>query len=496
MKKFFIPLFFLTASSAAFAAPDFNYETNVQKNLLTVEQAQPSPDVGWRVFFSSGGSQITSAASSDGGITFSMESGVRIATGPVIDVSSITAFGMNFDPKLSFSTYTAGNYRGYYVAVSSSGFYSILSALSHDQLAWTKDYTGPMIQLNKGSSFLNSPRPHLRADGLTLLYFVGDSAGRGNPGDYRIYYSSSTDHGSTFGTPDLLLNTTAYSIAVSTLTDGRIRMYASAPLANGTGGTTASTIISAVSGAQAAGISFAQEPGVRLSTSAANWKFSSLAVARSSDTYGWRLYTGLTRGASTYIWSAVANVPAPAGIDPNLVYQGDAADSITVAGEIFSVGTPSIALTNGSYSIPLAGAVTRLSDLALRATIDLSSAPVGAYSLTVANADGRTATLAGALYVDYKAGIVKVTDNLFRPLKGGRCRFDITAFNSGPLSLRAYTINGQPVRKIFEGDILSGTTTVYWPGDTDSGQTAASGLYFVTVNGPKIDDIEKVVVIK
>jgi hypothetical protein len=50
---------------------------------------------------------------------------------------------------------------------------------------------------------------------------------------------------------------------------------------------------------------------------------------------------------------------------------------------------------------------------------------------------------------------------------------------SGRVTLRVYDLAGREVRTLVDRDVEAGEHKVVWDGTTDSGQRAASGVYFV-----------------
>jgi flagellar hook assembly protein FlgD len=94
------------------------------------------------------------------------------------------------------------------------------------------------------------------------------------------------------------------------------------------------------------------------------------------------------------------------------------------------------------------------------------------------------------------ARLVTVTDNLFRPLKGGSCKLDVTALRAGNLTIKVYTATGALVKTLFDGPVAAGPATYNWAGDTAGGRVAASGVYIIQVRGPGVGKTLKVVLIK
>ena len=493
--KFKAVLFFILASvSAGFAAPPFTLEPGVRLDTASVYCVTPISG-GYRMYYSSatrdhGAAGVLSSTSTDG-LVWTREAGIRISTGiNSPDASSITAMGLYFDPAPPSG---AAPYKAYYVGISSAGVYSILRATSTDGLAWEKT-SAFNIQFNSGKGYITSPRPYFMGGSSVMLYYVRDSAGLNAPADYRVYRMFSTDKGGSFSDEtQLLSDTTAYSIAVSTRTDGSLLMFITAPLQ---GGTTGAQIITAIS---QTGYIFYQ-PATVFSTNAATNILSGVEVVRATDTYSWRAYLTLTLGgeATSYIYSGVTLKPDVSGISPARVYINDPATAFTVSGEVFSApAVSSVTISKGLVNLPV-NSVIRNSDMSLTVTAVPTAAAIGSYDVTVTNADGSFGTLSNALSVDYRPGYVTVSDNPFRPLTGGSgvCNLNVTIFYSGNVTIKAYTVNGGFVKTIYNGPVGAGTTLYPWRGDTESGAIVASGLYLLQIKGPKTDIIQKVVVIK
>ncbi len=488
--KFIISIGFilLLGRMALFANPTFTFESGVNLASATVYQVTPI-STGYRMFFSSIGYHIQSATSTDG-ITWGIENGVRLSTSSYsFEYSSITAFGM-----FNNSGISGGPYQAWYVGLSSSGQYSILTATSSDQLAWSKDETFTPIEFNSGLGYITSPRPYLLSSNDEMLYYVRDSAGGNTPGNRRAYRMISTDDGETFDSEvELAPNTTAYYIAISTLTDNRVRMHLCSPLS---GETTASTLISMISSND--GYTFDAESEVSFSTTSASSSIMSFDVARATENYRWRSFMSMIVNPTTapYVYSAMTLDPEFDNFSPAIVYQSDAAVPFTVQGEIFSLAlAPTAILSKGG--VPLSGVtVIRNSDINLTVNANTLNEDLGNYNLKIINDDGHSVTINNVLTIDYKPGFVALTDNLFRPLTGGKLTIAATIFTPGKLEAKMYTTDGKFVKELYNGNVPIGTKTFFWNGDTKNGNTVASGLYILWIKAPKLSEIKKVVVIK
>lgn len=486
IKSFFTAALLCAAlAGRALGAPAFELEAGVRLSSAEVHCVAPISG-GYRLYFSTPSHYAVFSASSTDGLAWTVEPGIRLSTQTAgYDASSVTALGVYSDASLA-----GGPYRMYYVGVSTNG-YALLSAKSADGLAWNKD-GGFKLSFSGGGARLRSPKPHFAGLGKVYLYYVRDSGGAPDPGAQKAYVIKSTDSGNTFAEESLLLDTTGvYHLDVSTLTDGRVRLFVAAAEVNSS---TASRVLAADS---ATGLTFSAGAAQVFSTAAASNEITAMAVARSTDAYSWRLYltSRLNQAATSYVYSALTKAPVITSFSPNLAYDSDGPSDFTVSGEVFAPGLNTVALSGASASLAIVS-VTRVSDMRLTVRAVPTAAPLGAYSVTAANPDGRSATLANALTIDYRHGVTALTDNLFRPLRGGRVRADVTIFAPGRIKADVYTINGGLVKKLFDGQAPTGTTTFFWSGDTDDGRTAASGLYLLQVTGPKLKGASKIVLLK
>lgn len=439
---------------------------------------------GYRMYFSSQAAFSVYSATSADGENWTVEPGVRISTELAgFYSSSITALGA-----FEGATVASGPYRAYYVGLSSTGIYSVLSATSTDGLAWGRD-PDFLLQPGGGTQRVVSLAPYFISSlGRASLYYVRDDGSR-DPASHRVYLATSTDSGNSFsGEIQVLSSTGVFHVAISTLTNGTFRLFASATLG---AGATAAIVLAADSAD-----GYAARTTV-FSTAPASNALGGIAVLRSTDTFSWRLYftSTLNQAATSYVYSALTRSPVVTGFTPNLVYDNDGPTSFTVYGEIFAPGLNTAALAGAPGVIPVT-LVTRVSDTQLTVATTPLGAALGLYSVSVTNPGGRSAGLSNVLRVDFRPGFTVLTDNLFRPLRGEQVTVAATIYKAGDLKMDIYTINGGLVRRLFSGPVAVGTKTRFWDGKTDGGRTAASGLYLLHVTGPKLNGTEKIVLIK
>lgn len=479
-------LLWAALAAPAFCAPSFELEAGVRLSSASLQAVAAIPG-GYRLYYTTPACYGVFSATSTDGLAWYEEPGLRLSTQAAsYAASSITALGLYYEAGM-----TGGPWRAYYVGVSTNG-HALLSAKSADGLAWTPDASFA-VRFSGGAARLRSPRAYPAGAGSVRLYYVRDAAGASeDPGAYQVYGMTSSDNGDTFSGESLLLPTTGvYAIEISTLTSGAFRLFAAAP------GVASSTVTRVLAADSATGASFPSAPVQVFSTAAASNEISGIAVARSTETFRWRLYltSRLNQSATVYAYSALTLAPVISGFTPNLAYDNDPATDFTVDGEVFDplINSASLAGAAGSLTVQ---SVTRVSDARLTVRAVPTGAPLGLYNITVANPDGRSGALAGVLTVDFRPGITVLTDNLFRPLKGGNARADITVFRGGDLNVDIYTLNGGHVRSLYSGPVAVGTKTLFWDGKTDGGRMTASGLYLLHITGPKLKNTEKIVLIK
>ena len=472
-------------AGAGFCAPQFTLEAGVNLASATPQSVLPAP-TGYRMYFSTQAAFAVYSATSTDGVTWGVEDGIRLSTSLAGALSSsITAAGFFADAGLA-----GGAYRAYYVGVGADGLYSILSATSTDGLAWGLDQDF-LMRFAGGARRVLSVAPYFLGSGRAVLYYVRDNGGAPDPASHRVYAATSTDSGNTFsGETQVLTSTGVFHVAVSSLTDGTLRLFASASLL---GDATAARLIAADS---SDGLAFG-DPELAFSTNPLTNAVEGLAVTRSTDAYSWRLHLGLRLAApaTTYVYGALTLLPEIYSFSPASAYVDDPAMDFTLSGEIFCSTAPTVTITKGLDTVPVVS-VTRLTDMRLTVRANPGGRPLGAYTVTVVNPDGGSASLGGALQLDFRPGLVAMTDNLFRPLKGGTSKISATIFYAGTVTIKIYDLNGGLVRNLYNGPAVAGATVYTWDGKTDSGQVAASGLYLVRIKGPKTDVKEKIVLIK
>lgn len=479
----------LGAARPAGAVITFTSENNLLFSAsMTVQAIVPDAAVGYRMYLTSGGAHVLSAKSSNM-LSWALEAGIRLSTAATagIDSSSITSCGIHF------STNPADPMQMYYVGISSEGRYSILLATSTDGLLWKKS-SAFLFQFNNGLGFLDSPRPFLIDAATMRMFYIRDRNGANNPSDYRIASAFSSDGGLSFTDEgERLVGETAFQVSVTTLTDGRTRIYYTKPL---TGETTASQVLSAIS-PSASGTSFTTESGVRFSTISATG-LSFPVVIRSTENFRWRMFVALTTAPDTsdgrFVSSALTIDPLLLTMTPTTILNSGTAIPFTFTGELFGP-SPTITFFQVGTTITATG-VTVTDDLNAAGTLNPFGRGLGAYTAVYANAEGRAGYLGNAFTMDIAPGEVSISDNLFRPLKGGSAQITVQFFSAGRVTIKVYTLSGGLVAVLADQELPAGTHIFSWNGRTGLGRTVASGVYLVNIQGPKIDTVQKVVIVK
>ena len=469
----------LFAAATARATPSFDKESTVVFASAT-PQAFTGAYPNLRMYFirQSTGSEVGSALSADG-IAWVEDSPVgRVSTNttPSVSASSITGCGV--------LPLTGGGFRMLYSIVSTTGAYRIHSATSADGLAWANDAG---VRIDGGATALSSPKLVTLRDGSWRLYYVSAPLS-------RVFTSRSADQGLTWSAPAVAVTTTAYEVGASVLTNGKVRLYFTESQPGSSSGT---VVVSALS-TDAGGSAFNVEAGFRVSTSVASGALSFPVPARSTDTFRWRLYYDFAdpgTGSTAAVHSALTGAPAPVAVAPASVLNSATTATLTITGDVFSAPAPTLQLSLGG-SLLTPTSVTRVDDQTLTATFNVFNVPTGRWDLTVTNADANAATLAGALLIDFAGGSISMTNNLFRPRSGGVVTISVTTFNDGNLLARLYTIDGRPVRTLFDGPNPKGVRLLTWNGSDAGGSAVASGVYLLRVLAPKIDLKDKIVVIR
>ena len=87
--------------------------------------------------------------------------------------------------------------------------------------------------------------------------------------------------------------------------------------------------------------------------------------------------------------------------------------------------------------------------------------------------------------------------NIFRPGHGPPLQILVKPLVSGHLRIRVYNLFGSNMCQPFEGDLPAAVWfQATWNGSYLDGQTVASGVYFVSIQGCGIHSVRKVVLVR
>lgn len=99
--------------------------------------------------------------------------------------------------------------------------------------------------------------------------------------------------------------------------------------------------------------------------------------------------------------------------------------------------------------------------------------------------------------VEVPQGMLKAIDNLFDPARGESTTVQFNLNNSGPVSLKIYTLQGRLIRTVYNDIVTGGTTyNVQWDGKNDNGEMVASGIYLARIEGPQFVKNQKIAVVR
>lgn len=480
-------------AARASAAPAFSTKEAGVRLSSAVLQALVATGVSAypvRAYFIRGSSEVVSATSGDG-LSFTDDTGVRLSslTVPSLDIAISSITGLSVLPL------SGGGWRMAYSVIGTTGAYRIYTATSADGIDWAND-TGTAVSVGGGSTFAQYPSLLKISGSDWRMYLIENSIAGSQPQNHQIYTSTSSNEGRDWSPPVPALAAQAGAVSATQRTDGLVRLYYSAPASVGV--TTNTEVLSALS-TTSNGDAFGVESGVRLSTGTGLGAIDFPLVARATDTFRWRMYYDFTPfqkvlPSTADVYSAVTDSPDVQAISPTTWLRSWPPVSMTINGEVFSAA-PTVELSMGGQA-PIAGAVTRVSDQQLSVTFNTTNQTLGTWNVDVTDDDGLTTTLPAAFLLDFAGGDVHMVDNLIRPRNGTKTQIIVTVFNDGPLTVKLYTLDGRPVATLFDGEVAAGTHTVTWDGRTAAGNVAASGVYLARVVGPKLQAVDKIVLIK
>lgn len=98
--------------------------------------------------------------------------------------------------------------------------------------------------------------------------------------------------------------------------------------------------------------------------------------------------------------------------------------------------------------------------------------------------------------VQKQKGGVSVFNNVINPNKDQEATIGAHLKKSGMLTIQIMTLDGNVVRTLERSHKDAGDHFVNWDGRNNGGNPVASGMYFVRIAGPEIDEVRKILVVK
>jgi len=98
--------------------------------------------------------------------------------------------------------------------------------------------------------------------------------------------------------------------------------------------------------------------------------------------------------------------------------------------------------------------------------------------------------------VQKQKGGVSVFNNVINPNKNQEATIGAHLKKSGILTIQIMTLDGNVIRTLERSHKDAGDHFVNWDGRNNGGNPVASGMYFVRIAGPEIDEVRKILVIK
>ena len=98
--------------------------------------------------------------------------------------------------------------------------------------------------------------------------------------------------------------------------------------------------------------------------------------------------------------------------------------------------------------------------------------------------------------VRMQKGGVSIFDNVVNPHKGQSATIAAHLKKSGMLTIQIMTLDGNIVRTLTRSHHSAGDHFYLWDGRNNGGNPVASGMYFVRIAGPDIDEVRKILIIK
>jgi hypothetical protein len=93
-------------------------------------------------------------------------------------------------------------------------------------------------------------------------------------------------------------------------------------------------------------------------------------------------------------------------------------------------------------------------------------------------------------------GGVTITNNIIDPTQGEKANVHYVTTEAGIVTVQVFTMDGDIVDILYRGRRDAGEYSTTWDGKNRAGTTVARGVFFVSVVGPGINEIRKVLVVK
>jgi len=95
-----------------------------------------------------------------------------------------------------------------------------------------------------------------------------------------------------------------------------------------------------------------------------------------------------------------------------------------------------------------------------------------------------------------KSGVISVVPNPFYPLKYSTMTVTYGLGKSARMKVKLYTITGELVKTLVDGDVPLGLWTVQWDGRNSDNRVCASGIYILRYEVPDHSEVKKLAVLK
>lgn len=91
---------------------------------------------------------------------------------------------------------------------------------------------------------------------------------------------------------------------------------------------------------------------------------------------------------------------------------------------------------------------------------------------------------------------IEEIDNLFYPLKGEKCSFNLALVNDYQTKIDIYTIDGEKIKSVLSEPKISGNYVINWDGRNDNGKLVSTGVYVIIFQLGDIIEHRKIVLLK